>query len=892
MVSLLSQASEADVPLAERLSRPVRQRQHAAGMKGVPASTARHAYSAVAAAEGVASRIRAAPMDDLFGGINWLSDPEDDADAAVPLAERAAAAKRSIRTAGVALAGASPAAPLIRQQASASSPGAAGPAAASDPAKAEQQHAGSKRGRSLARDKDGGCFSHTLLFPQSAAVIRSVPCVLSSFHCVLPGIVRCWTFMQSSHPVEFHLCCSWQGLLEHGHSRQSLPAPGLMPCCSWDAHGTIQVQPPTAGLLQQVAQPSRPTGIDIQDPVEAAGPQPQQHAHGTAVSSVVRHMEAQPQDPGCRPAILGAAKAGAAAALGGGRNQTQPSCPQQSRSPPWLVATGRAEELAHEAGDALVDVQMSQLPLAARVTTLVSEASPADRAGLSGLHSPAAAGLAGRRVPLLPKPCLDSPAAGDHAGADLALSQLPLAARFSAQKAGAAPRPAAADPAGADAPLSQTLLATRLKIQKDAAASQSELQRRTPPPDWAAGPNEQREVSCSQRPLAARRGAQKRGAWAAASSALEGGAAPQARAPQYASPPGWTPWLTEQGEMPCSQMPLAARLQAQQPSLGRRQAPQPAIAGLMAAVQQRRPEADVQHAADLLELGERSSGQQPGVSPAGLVPDQGRGASSRQERAQAELCRPAGGCSASSPGARHAAAQGRLQPLAEPLRAAPVAASPSVNRQQCVTDTPVSGTVWGDDDGFQLDLDMGWSEAQAADDQQVDQALAPTHCQPAGDAAPADVAPAASLQTPASGLPQPRDGSLQLVPGTATARLGSSEPSARPLPQARPGTTELRRQLQGQLEAASAVRGGSPSEEAVEPGSPLDIAPRRQAAHKPRARRAQVDMGGSACFQMDSQVYLQSWTGSSRVVCWRLRQCPLRDLLAGLQDVVGPTLRA
>ena len=178
MVSLLSQGSESDLPLAERLNRPVGGRQHATGMKGVPANAAGRAYSAEEAAAGVASCSRAAPMDDLFGGISWLSDPEDDDDAAVPLAERVAAAERCKRTAGIVLAGAKPAAPPIRQQVSATSPAAA---AASDPARADQQHAGGKRGRSLARDADEECFSHTLLFPESAAVIRSVLCVLHSF---------------------------------------------------------------------------------------------------------------------------------------------------------------------------------------------------------------------------------------------------------------------------------------------------------------------------------------------------------------------------------------------------------------------------------------------------------------------------------------------------------------------------------------------------------------------------------------------------------------------------------------------------------------------------------------------------------------------------------------
>ena len=192
MVSLLSQASEADLPLAERLNRPACGRQHAAGLKGVPVSAAGRAYTAEAAAEGVAGRSRAAPTDDLFGGINWLSDLEDDADA--PLAERAAAAKGCNRNAGAALAGARPAAQPVRQRDSASSPEAAGPAAASDPANADQQHAGGKQGRSLARAADGECFSHTLLFPESAAVIRSGPCVLSSFSFNLPDMVR-WTFM-------------------------------------------------------------------------------------------------------------------------------------------------------------------------------------------------------------------------------------------------------------------------------------------------------------------------------------------------------------------------------------------------------------------------------------------------------------------------------------------------------------------------------------------------------------------------------------------------------------------------------------------------------------------------------------------------------------------------
>ena len=251
----------------------------------------------------------------------------------------------------------------------------------------------------------------------------------------------------------------------------------------------------------------------------------------------------------------------------------------------------------------------------------------------------------------------------------------------------------------------------------------------------------------------------------------------------------------------------------------------------------------MQHAADLVELGVRSSGQQPGASPSGLVTDPGLAASSRQKEAQAELCLLAGGC-----GTSYAAAQRQVQPLAEPPSAAPAATSPLVNRQQCVTDTPVSGVVWGDDDAFQLDLEMGWSAAQPPDDQQVDRALAPTHCQPAGSAAPADVAPAASLQTPASGLQQPRQGSLQLVPGTVPAGLGSCEPSARPLPRAGLGTTELRRQLQGQLEAFSAARGVSALKRAVETGSPDDCAPRRQAAHKPRVRRAQVDMSASAAF--------------------------------------------
>ena len=614
-----------------------------------------------------------------------------------------------------------------------------------------------------------------------------------------------------------------------------------LPCCSWDARGTIQVRSPTAALLQQGAQPSRPTGIDLKSLAEPAGPH-WQHEHGTAASSASRHAKAQSQGPGCRPATLMAAKAGPAAAPSGRRNQKQPSCPRQFCSPPWVAAAGRAEDHACGAGDALVDVQMSQLPLAARITPLKSEASLEDGASLSGWHSSAAAGLAISRGLLLPKPCLDSPTADDHAGADLPLSQLPLAARLSAQKAGAAQHPAAADPAGAEVPLIHTLLAARFSTQKDAAAPQSQRQRRSSPPDWAAGPTEQDEVSCSQRLLAARRGVHKRVARAAAQ---KGGAAPQTGVPRRASPPGWAPSLTEQGQVPCSQAPLAARLQAQQPPAGRQQA-QPAVAGLCAAGQQRRPGADMQHAADLVKLGERSSGQQPGASPAGLVPDSRLGASSRQDKAQAELCLPAGGCGASSTGARYAAAQGRLQHLAEPLSAAPAATSQLVNRQQCVKDTPVSGVVWGDDDGFQLDLDRGWSEAQPADDQQVDRARAPTHLQPAGDAAPAGVGPAASLQTPASGLQQPREGSRQLMPGTVTAGLGSSELSARPLPQARLGTTELRRQLQGQLEAASAVRGGSSLGKAVETGSPDEWAPRQQAAHKPRARRAQVDLGVSA----------------------------------------------
>ena len=181
MISLLSQASEADLPLAERLYRPVWGRQHAAGMQGVPASAAGRADSAEAAAADVVSRSRAAPMDDLLGGINWLSDTEDDADAAVPLAERAAAAKRRNRTAGAALAGVKPAAPPVGRQVSASPPGAAGPAAASDPAVAHQKHAGGSPGRSPVRDADEECFCHTLLFSDSATVIRSVPGVLSSF---------------------------------------------------------------------------------------------------------------------------------------------------------------------------------------------------------------------------------------------------------------------------------------------------------------------------------------------------------------------------------------------------------------------------------------------------------------------------------------------------------------------------------------------------------------------------------------------------------------------------------------------------------------------------------------------------------------------------------------
>ena len=112
-----------------------------------------------------------------------------------------------------------------------------------------------------------------------------------------------------------------------------------LPCCSWDARGTIQVRSPTAALLQQGAQPSRPTGIDLKSLAEPAGPH-WQHEHGTAASSASRHAKAQSQGPGCRPATLMAAKAGPAAAPSGIRS-SQAVLDNSAAHPGWPQLAGQ-----------------------------------------------------------------------------------------------------------------------------------------------------------------------------------------------------------------------------------------------------------------------------------------------------------------------------------------------------------------------------------------------------------------------------------------------------------------------------------------------------------------------------------------------------------------------